>query len=754
MITNLLKKSLEKVMKGELNILFTANMCRREVEDQNFQGLTIEKLPQRTGGDLSDLPVLQVFGTPTEESAPSSEWANRILGEMTWEEKVSFISGYSSIAIQPIPRLGLPSIWSSDATSGLRCFEGGTAYPAAIAMAATWNQDLIEKLGTSLGEEARAKGISILLGPGINIYRIPTNGRNFEYMGEDPFLAGKIAAGYIRGVQSRGVITTVKHFVCNNSEYDRHKCDSVVDERTLREIYLPAFKRAIKEGGARGVMSAYNPVNGVYASENNHLLMEILRGEWGFDGIIMSDWDSLYATAGPVKNGLDIEMPGAKWLTMEKLQKEIASGTISEKDIETMVYRLLFTLHSSGVYSRPQIDKSATAGGEAHAEIALATAREGIILLKNVPPAGQKEPLLPLNTDKINTMVVLGRTAMVTPTGGGGSSLVPVSQKGDIVRGIIARLEEEGKGIKIHYIPYKKRALSGKSRELIRSADAVIMCAGFHSFEETECFDRTWELPENQGKLIKKVTALNPNTAVVLTAGGGVETESWLPDVPALLHSLYLGQSVGTAVSEILFGKITPSGKLPFTMAKRWTDFASASYYVDNPGKFSPNRVFIGQGDPGKRKTWQMKYDEKLMVGYRNFDTMKVLPQFPFGHGLSYTSFEISEMKVSKPLLKERQNRKVSLVITNTGAVEGAQTIQIYIKDHESTLPRPEKELKGFVKVFLKPGESEKISLTLTPEDFSYFNDEKMEWVCEAGLFTILAGFSSRDIRAEETCKI
>ena len=768
MLTTFLKKNLEKVMKGELKIIFTSNMTDREVENKDFRGLAgpepaaafpeeFEKDRKTKKGRFSALAALGQRDELLEKAASSEDWARMILEELTFQEKASFITGYSSLAIHPVPRLGLPSLWSSDATSGLRCFSGGTAFPAPLAMAATWNPELIEKLGQDLGEEARARGISILLGPGINIYRVPTNGRNFEYMGEDPFLSGKIAAGYIRGVQSRGVITTVKHFACNNSEYDRHKCDSEVDERTLREIYLPAFRRAVKEGGTMGVMSAYNPVNGVYASENHKLLTEILRDTWDFKGFVMSDWNSLYSTAGPIKNGLDIEMPGKKWLTEEKIRQELNEGSIVEEEIDRMVFRLLSTLHAAGAYNRPQVDKQASPGGIAHIETALETAREAVILLKNKPPADappQTQPLLPLDTTNIKELVVMGRTTLMTPTGGGGSSLVPVNKKNDILRGIMAELEEQNKGIRIHYIPYRKTRIGRKNRDRIRRADAVILCAGFQSYEETECFDRSWTLPEKQGNLIKAAAALNPRTAVILTAGGGVETESWIHDVPALIHSLYLGQTTGKALADVLFGKVNPSGKLPFTMARRWSDFASTSYYVNKPDDFSPTRIFIGQGDPGKRKIWPMPYSEQLMVGYRNFDTMKIIPQFPFGHGLSYTDFELSGLKVAKPLIKERENRIVSFTLTNTGKISGAQVAQVYVKDVESELLRPEKELKGFKKVFLQSGESAKITLPLTPEDFSYFHDGQNKWVCEPGEFIIKAGFSSRDIREEVTIKI
>ena len=437
-----------------------------------------------TGLDQSDNESVAMHKTAVEyldfmgredSDQPAEKRVKRIMAELTLDEKIKLVGGYKQLAIHPISRLGLPSIWCSDATSGLRCFPGGTAFPAGVAMAATWDTDLIEEVGAAIAEEFRAMGISILLGPGVNIYRVPTCGRNFEYMGEDPLLAGKISAAYIRGAQKKGVITTIKHFACNNSDYDRHKTDSVLSERTLREIYLPAFKLAVQEGGSLGVMSAYNPVNGVYASENKHLLKEILRDEWVFDGFVISDWNSVYSTVEAVKNGMNLEMPYGKWINAETVKKAMDKGELTEADIDAMLMPLLNTLFKFGVYDRPQVDKEARLHPQAFVDLAAKTAQNAITLLKN------KDQLLPLRADQLKKIVVMGRTAEETPTGGGGSSYVHRPEALKLLAGIRAEFED----VQIDHIPFRKDRLSTSEEQIIREADAVILGAGFFTYEET-----------------------------------------------------------------------------------------------------------------------------------------------------------------------------------------------------------------------------------------------------------------------------
>ncbi|MEE4194355.1 MAG: glycoside hydrolase family 3 C-terminal domain-containing protein [Anaerolineae bacterium] len=713
MFAKFAKKKMYQMMAGEIPETQSNFISPKEVEDQDFVAF-------RDG----DLPV--------------AERVQKLIDDLTIEEKIKLLGGYKAMGIHPIPRLGLPSVWCSDATPGLRCFSGGTAFPGGLTMAATWNPELIETVAATIAEEFRAKGVKILLGPGINIYRVPTCGRNFEYMGEDPFLAGKMSAAYIRGAQSKGVATTIKHFACNNSDYDRHKTDSVVDERTLREIYLPAFKIAVQEGGTIGLMSSYNPVNGTYASENRHLLTEILREEWGFEGFVVSDWVSVYSTVGPIKNGLDLEMPNGAWINEEKVIPLLQDGVLTEKDIETPLRRLLTAFFKAGFYDTPHIDPTAEIHTPEHVALAEKAAVDGMVLLKN------KGNILPLNPKENKHVVVMGRTALDTTSGGGGSSFIKSDSKIDIVTGLALEIPE----VTLEQVPYRNHRLTASEKAIIEKADAVILCAGFTTWEESECYDRTWELPEKQAILIRKVAALNPNTIVVLSAGGGLETESWVHEVPAVLHSLYLGETVGTAVAKVLFGKAAPGGKLPFTMAKRWQDFASTQYYVSKPDAFDLRRVGGpqgGQGNPNKRAVWKMEYEEGLEVGYRHFDSARIEPQFPFGYGLTYTTFELSDGKISLSRSKDIV-AKVSVTVTNTGDRAGAEVVQLYLHDVDASVFRPDKELKGFKKVYLEPGKSEKVEFSIEEKHLQFFDVESNSWVAEQGLFDALVGTSSRDI--------
>jgi beta-glucosidase len=707
------KAFLQKKMTG----VASPTMNFRKVEDAEFMGLPKNK-------------------------APVSDRVREILLHMSLDEKIDFIGGYKDLGIRAVPRLGLPSVWCSDATSGIRSFGTATAFPSNIAMTASWNRNLIRKAGEIIGEEARAKGVSILLGPGVNICRVPTSGRNFEYMGEDPFLAGEMVVPYIQGVQSRGVITTVKHFACNNSDYDRHRVSSDVDERTLREIYLPAFKAAVQRGKSGSIMNAYNPVNGVYSSENKYLLNDILRKEWGFDGFVISDWNSVYSTDGPIQAGLDLEMPKGLWINKKNVRHSLAEGTIAEADIDAMVGRLLTVLFRFGVYDRPQIDHKAQGSSAAHSKVALEVAREGIVLCKN---GGN---LLPLTRNAGKKIVVLGPMARDTPVGGGGSSLIGApSEVCDLFTGISAAA---GDGNSVVYLPLKRpNHLPRKAEELVRGADTVILCVGFSNIDESELYDKTWELPYGQDRLIRQVSRLNSRTVVALVTGSDCETDSWLPGVPVLLHTLYLGQAVGTAVGEVLFGQVNPSGKLPFTMSRNWNDIEAVKNYVKHPWTTTMARI----GGPSRtlkpRKMGHWRYEEGIMVGYRHFDTAGIEPQFCFGHGLSYTSFEISGIKISSPVMKPDDILTVTARVRNTGTVAGAEVVQLYLSDPQASVKRPLRELKGFIKVDLKPGASSEVSFIIDKEALVFWDLARNRWVAEPGLFRVFVGSSSRDLAGE-----
>ena len=691
---------------------------------------------------------LDFHGLPSDNRTPK-ERAESILSTMTLDEKLSFITGYKYMGIHALPRHGLPSVWMTDATSGPHCYGVTTAFPSAVAMAASWDPELVAETADHIAEVSRAKGVSILLGPGVNIARIPTCGRNFEYMGEDPFLAGTLASAYVEACANRGVICTVKHMAANNSDYDRHKISSDMDERTLREIYLPAFEATVKKGETQGIMSAYNPVNGVWASENRRLLTQILREEWEFDGIVVSDWNSLYSTPGPLKSGLDIEMPKAKWLTPEQVKAAFITGEARETDLDRMAGNLLRTLFAAGVYDRPVKDPEAREFHADHDSAALKAAGAGIVLLKN------KSSVLPLPQGPGITIAVCGPLAVDSAVMGGGSChIARTTGTVNLMDGLKSTAAE---GTTIVHVPYGNR---GCNNQTIKDADAVIIACGFNHRSESELYDRPWRLPRSQRKLIHRVSRLNSRCIVTLTAGGGVETGSWIKHGPALIHGLYLGQTVGTATAEILFGMMNPSGKLPFTMARNWTDIAALEGYPRRYWATTPGRMAAGQGNPRFRKMRHWKYTEGLMVGYRHFDTADIEPAFPFGHGLSYTNFVIENMQLSADTIGPEDTLDVTVRVRNTGDRTGSEVVQIYVADTESRLPRPAKELKGFKKLHLEPGESLEAVIHLDNRAFRYWDPEAGEsggsggWTAEPGEFRILAGRSSRAIEAEASVSL
>ncbi|RKX86443.1 MAG: beta-glucosidase [Spirochaetes bacterium] len=724
MIGRILKHMVQKVMMSSSPDGHQSEMNLASVEDTDFQGL------------------------PPDSRTPG-ERAEEVLSSMSLEEKLGFVTGYKSLAIRALPRQGLPSVWMSDASSGPRSFGAATAFPSSIAMAASWNHEIATLAADHIAESARAKGISILLGPGVNIARIPTCGRNFEYFGEDPFLAGTLAAAYVKACTRRGVICTVKHLAVNNSEYDRHKVSSDLSERTLREIYLPAFEMAVKEGKTRGIMSSYNPVNGVWASENRKLLTQILRDEWGFDGFVVSDWNSLYSTVGPMKAGLDIEMPAAKWLTPEKVKD-------GEDDLDRMAGNILRTLFAAGIYDRPVKDSQAREFHTDHNDAALKAAREGIVLLKN------EGGTLPLPQGDGITIALCGPLAVESSTLGGGSCHIArttgtVSLFEGLKAAASGNADADTVAVKIVYV----QSLNNPgSRKILREADAVVIACGFNYQTESELYDRPWRLPPSQRRLIHRVSRLNSRCAVILTAGGGVETESWIDEVPALLHGMYLGQTVGRATAEILFGIVNPSGKLPFTMARHWKDIPSVKNYPKRYWTTNARRIALGQGNPSLRKIRHWQYEEGLMVGYRHFDTAGVEPAFPFGFGLSYTSFAIEVLRLSAKTIVPEDSLDVIVKVENTGKRAGSEVVQVYVADTESRLPRPKKELKGFAKVELEPGEAVETTIRLNPRAFCYWDseaggtDSPGAWVAEPGEFRILVGRNSGLIESENKVRL
>jgi beta-glucosidase len=635
--------------------------------------------------------------------APVDSRVEDLLGRLTPAEKIDLIGG-GGFMLKGNERLGIPAFLLSDASMGVKSYGKATSYANGIGLASTWDVELAQKVGVSLGRDCRARGVHVLLGPGMNLYRAPMCGRNFEYLGEDPILAGLLAVHMVRGVQSMEVAVTAKHFVANEQEVSRHHLSSDVDERTLRELYLKPFEMVV-EDGAWGVMSSYNPINGVHASQNDWLLHHILKGEWRFKGFVMSDWWSCYDTEGMANGGLDMEMPEAKFFTAEKLLPLIQEGKITQSTIDDKVRRQLRVAFTLGWFDRPQKDKSISLDDPASDAIALQGAREAVTLLKN------ENQVLPLNAVTLKKIVLLGHNADPAVTGGGGSSFVDPFDSVSVFQGI---KNLAGPGVKVILVPWKRAgdpaspgkphpaALDANGAEVtpaipaeyvedVKTADAVIVCVGYcqpppeyHDADpaqfdqEGEGGDRPYTLPPGQEETIRASAKLNPKTIVILNAGGSVATENWIGQVPAFIDAYYPEQDGGTAIAEILFGKTNPSGKLAFSWEKRWEDSAAFGNYPTYEK---------GEGDKNT-------YKEGVFLGYRWFDSQNIEPLFPFGFGLSYTDFAYADLKV---VAAKDGRYTASAVIKNTGARAGAEVVQLYIQPPVTSVPRPVRELKpGF----------------------------------------------------------
>jgi beta-glucosidase len=693
---------------------------------------------------------------------PVEQRVQDLLGRMTVEEKVSMLAGATWMESVAVPRLGIPSIKMADGPMGIRSWAGpskitksspfnSTAFPAGIALAATWDPAVAQSVGQAIGQEVRAIGRDMILGPTVNIQRVPLWGRNFEGYGEDPYLAAQMGVAYIKGVQGEGVIATVKHFDANNQEFERHRVDEAIDERTLQEIYFPAFKAAVQEAGVWSVMSAYQKVNGLYCSENPFLLKDILRKEWDFRGFVVSDWGSTYSTVGPVNAGMDLEMPGGEpakswlmtegpkkvgnggdWLSPEKVLPEVAAGRITVATLDDNVGSILRTMFVSGVF-----DRAATAPREIDTPAQRAVARHGaaesIVLLKN------DGNLLPLDPSKIKSVAVIGPSAAVARTGGGGSSLVHPNYSIAPLDGI---KERAGSGMQVSYAlgasmpgedpakdtPEAREELRKEAVAIAAKADAAIVLIGNSPAVESEDFDRTTlDLPAGQDELVQAIAKVNHNTIVVFNAGAPVNLSRWVGQVPSVLDAWFGGQEIGHAIADVLFGDVNPSGKLPFSFVN---DFKESPAYGNYPGE-----------------DLHVKYAEGIYVGYRYFDKHSITPQFPFGYGLSYTSFGYSDLKIKSDKAARGQTFEVSLKLRNQGKRAGAEVVQLYVHDGHSSVDRPVKELKGFRRVELAPGKSTTVTFTLDKSSLAYYSTLKKDWIVEPGTFDVLLGASSADIR-------
>ena len=792
--------------------------------------------------------------------------------KLTLAQKIALIGGedrYGSF-VRSEPSIGLPKLKMSDGPMGVRSWGPSTAYAAGINLAASWDTALAERVGVMLGEDARARGVNFLLGPGVNIYRAPLNGRSFEYFGEDPYLAGQIAAHYIEGVQSQNVIATVKHFDANNSEYDRGKINSIIDERTLREIYLPAFEAAVKQGHVGSVMDSYNLINGEHASQNGFLNNQVLRKDWGFRGIVMSDWGAAHDGVAAANGGLDLEMPSGKFMNADTLLPAIQSGKVSESIIDQKVRRILRTAMQFGFFDHDQTNLNIPLYNQQGDAVTLQAAEEGAVLLKN------DGDILPLSRQSIHSIAILGPEAYPAEPGGGGSAEVtafapvsfmtglsnaltpaikvywdpgvktpltifeqtdwcvdPTCKKPGLLRNeyidasnekvfsgldshvanwsnglwgrksraatphrvewdgyfvpknsgvyrIVAaglkkdryrllvdgkqileqaqhggrretqsaqRTLEAGKPVHVQFIywPRTDQVLGGlgviaedrivdpEAVSLAKMADVAVVSVGFGPHMESEGSDRTYQLPFGQQELIHAITAVNPRTIVTLTAGGSVATRGWIEKTPVMLDTWYGGQEAGNALTRILFGDVNPSGKLPISWEEKIEDDPAYKNYYEQSG------------------TRDVKYAEGIFLGYRYYEKNNVKPLFPFGFGMSYTDFAFRNLTVTPRSAPPSGPVTVGFDVKNTGARAGAEVAEVYVGDPSAAVPRPVKELKGFSRVMLAPGESRHVTVTLDRRSMAYWDTNIHNWKVDPGKFTVFVGDSSANVPLQKS---
>jgi len=656
-----------------------------------------------------------------------------LIAQMTLEEKASLCSGLDNWHTKPIERLGIPSIRMSDGPHGLRkevpnqqTSVPSTCFPTAVTTASSWDRELIKQMGQALAQECQAEEVDIILGPAINIKRSPLCGRNFEYFSEDPYLSSQLATSYIQAVQSMGVGTSLKHYAANNQEYRRFTIDETIDERTLREIYLSNFEGAVKEGKPWTVMCSYNRVNGILASENKYLLTDILKEEWGFEGFVVSDWGAVDERVEGIKAGLDLEMPSSYGIGDQKIIEAVKIGKLDEKELDQTVERLLKIIFKA-VDNR---NRGTTYDKQAHHKLARKIAGESMVLLKN------QDNILPLK--KEGTIAIIGAFAKKPRYQGGGSSHVNPTKLDNaleeiekLVQGKAKIIYEEGYNLDNDEM---NQELIDKAKETAKKSNVAIIFAGLPDRYESEGYDRKhMKMPENHNKLIEEVSKVQPNTIVVLSNGAPVEIP-WIDKVKGLLESYLGGQAGGGAVADILFGEVNPSGKLAETFPKKLSH---------NPSYLN----FPGEGN-------KVEYREGVFVGYRYYDKKEIEPLFPFGYGLSYTTFEYTDIIVDKKEITDKETIEVKVKVKNTGKVKGKEIVQLYVRDVESKVNRPEKELKGFEKIELAPGEEKTVTFKLDKRSFAYYNTEIRDWYVESGEFEILVGKSSKEIELKETVKV
>jgi beta-glucosidase len=660
----------------------------------------------------------------------------QLLSQMTLEEKVLLTSGRDAWSTQPIERLGIPSIWMADGPHGLRRAPTtdawgygdqleATCFPTASALSATWDVELLQQVGEALATEASALGVNVLLGPGVNIKRSPLGGRNFEYFSEDPYLSGKLGAAYIQGVQSMGVGTSLKHYTANNVETARMWANSDVDERTLNEIYLTPFEIAIREAQPWTVMACYNRVQGEYCTQSARLLTEQLKDQWDFQGIVISDWDAVVDRVAGVRAGMHLEMPGKPGhLTNREVVAAVESGDLAEEQLDRVVGEILRVVLMADAVALDTQDQQL----EAHHELARRVAAEAITLLKN------EGAVLPVDAGRYGKIAVIGEFAVKPRYQGNGSSEVKPPR---VDRFLDVLKSEYGDRFEIEYAQGydlsddDEYGLIEEAAELAAGADIALVLAGLPLHYESEGIDRTHiDLPPSHNRLIRAVAGRQPNTAVVLTNGSAVAMP-WLEDVPAVLETWLGGQAGAGAMADVLFGAVNPSGKLAETFPVRLEDTPAFLNFPAEEG--------------------EVLYGERVFVGYRYFDEKDIAPLFPFGHGLSYTTFSYEDIRLSASQLDDTQSLTISLTVTNSGDRAGKETVQLYVRDPAASVRRPEKELRGFEKVALAPGESREVQFSLQARDFAFYSTRHKQWIAESGDFELLVGASSRDIRLRGT---
>ncbi|MDD3077504.1 MAG: glycoside hydrolase family 3 C-terminal domain-containing protein [Paludibacter sp.] len=711
---------------------------------------------------IAVLPAKAQIPTYLDKTQPIEKRVENALSLMTLKEKVAMCHAQSKFSSPGVPRLGIPEIWMTDGPHGIReevfwdewdgakwTNDSCTAFPALACLAATFNPDMAMLYGKSIGEEARYRNKNVLLGPGVNIYRTPLNGRNFEYMGEDPWLSSRMVVPYIQGVQKNGVATCVKHFALNNQENERMSIDVEVSDRALHEIYLPAFKAAVTEAHSWSIMGAYNQFRGEHCCHNDLLLNKILKNDWKFDGVVISDWGGTHNTDQAVYNGLDLEMgtwtdglttkgtsPYSAYYLANPYLEGIRNGKYTEKELNDKVRRLLRLIFRTTMAADRPYGKFVS---PEHSLAARKIAEEGIVLLKN------DKKTLPIPVGKYKKILVVGENAVKSLVIGGGSSSLKVAYEMSPLQGLIDKYGKENiaysKGYNSNLNMNKPKdkqkadSLMTVSLELAKTADAVIFIGGLNKnyFQDAEGDDRkSFDLPYQQNELIENLLNANKNTSVVLCSGNAVAMP-WIDKVPALLQAWYLGSESGNALASVISGDVNPSGKLPFTFPVKLEDNGAISF-----GKMSY---------PGINK--KQIYGEDILVGYRWFDTQKIKPLFPFGFGLSYTTFEYGKINSDKKMYAQDDVVKLTFSLRNTGKIAGAEVVQAYMSEPKASVLRPMKELKAFKKVFLAAGEQTMVTLEIKVKDLAYYNDIKESWVVEPGEFVFSNASSSADVKSK-----